>query len=175
MNASKRDQTGDYKHYTFDFSQFVSIPHHARQMGPVYFITPRKIFGFRIDIIPKQLNFLIDEHETIGKDGTQTSGPNAVISIINWSLESDAYTGQNKISLLLGTACGECRHSRCLIDSGFASIKKLYRGSDCDSIEQLQKVVEKSAGSNTVVRYPALQWRDWKTFLKTFIRLLKGI
>lgn len=53
-------------------------------MGPVSFITPRKvqIFGFRIDDIPKQLNFLINEHETIGKDDTQTSGPNAVISMI---------------------------------------------------------------------------------------------
>ncbi|KAJ8302402.1 hypothetical protein KUTeg_021389 [Tegillarca granosa] len=63
----------------------VSIPHNARQMEPVYFITTRKvqIFGFRIDGIPKQLNFFLDEHETVGKDCTQTSGPNAVISMID--------------------------------------------------------------------------------------------
>ncbi|WAR11997.1 hypothetical protein MAR_026177, partial [Mya arenaria] len=34
-------------HYTFDYSQNVTIPHHSRQMGPLYFITGRKahIFG----------------------------------------------------------------------------------------------------------------------------------
>ncbi|KAJ8319920.1 hypothetical protein KUTeg_001507 [Tegillarca granosa] len=31
--------------------------------------------------------------ETIGKDDTQTSGPNVVISMVDWSLESDANTG----------------------------------------------------------------------------------
>ena len=77
-----------YVHYTFDFSQNVSIPHHARQMGPLYFTTPRKIqiFGFRIDGIPKQLIFLIDENETIGKDGASSHGPDAVISMIDWAL-----------------------------------------------------------------------------------------
>jgi len=76
-----------YVHYTFDFSQKVSIPHHARQMGPLYFTTPDKIqiFGFRIDGIPKQLNFLIDENETIGKDGASSYGPDAVISMIHWA------------------------------------------------------------------------------------------
>ena len=85
--ATSRDSS-KYIHYTFDFSQNVSIPHHARQMGPLYFTTPRKIqiFGFRIDGIPKQLNFLIDENETIGKDGASSHGPDAVISMIDWAL-----------------------------------------------------------------------------------------
>jgi hypothetical protein len=79
-----------YVHYTFDFSQNVCIPHHARQMGPVYFTSLRKvqIFGFRIDGIPSQLNFLIDENETIGPDGSSTHGPNAVLSMIHWALET---------------------------------------------------------------------------------------
>ena len=79
----------NYVHYTFGYCQNVCLPHHSRQMGPVYFTTPRKIqiFGFRIDGIPKQLNFLIDENETIGRDGTQTSGPNSIISMIDWALE----------------------------------------------------------------------------------------
>ena len=80
----------DNVHFTFDFSQNVCIPHHSRQMGPLYFATLRKIqiFGFRIDGIPKQLNFLIDESETIGPDGTATHGPNAVISMIDWALQT---------------------------------------------------------------------------------------
>ena len=77
-------------HYTFDFSQNVCLPHHARQMGPVYFASLRKvqILGFRIDNVPLQLNFLVDENETIGKDGSNSHGPNAVISMVDWALES---------------------------------------------------------------------------------------
>ena len=70
-------------HFTFDFAQSVGIPHHARQMGPLYFASLRKvhIFGMRIDA--RQLNFLIDENESIGADGTKAQEPNAVISMID--------------------------------------------------------------------------------------------
>ncbi|MES9883076.1 MAG: hypothetical protein ABW185_19605 [Sedimenticola sp.] len=56
-------------HYTFDFSQQLQIPHHARQMGPIYFTVPRKVqlFGVRLDGIPHQYNYLVDEAQTIGK------------------------------------------------------------------------------------------------------------
>ena len=58
-------------------------------MGPVYFTTPRKIqiFGVRIGVFPRQLNFLIDEHETISREGTLTHGPNAVIPMLDWTLD----------------------------------------------------------------------------------------
>jgi hypothetical protein len=61
----------------------------------LYFLSLRKIqlFGFRIDGHPRQLNFLIDEHETIGADGKEAHGPNAVISMVDWSLQT---YGQNK-------------------------------------------------------------------------------
>ena len=41
-------------HYTFDYAQNVMIPHHSRQVGPLYFMSPRKnqIFGVRLDGIP---------------------------------------------------------------------------------------------------------------------------
>jgi hypothetical protein len=59
-------------------------------MGPVYFTTLRKIqiFGFRVDGLPKQLNFLIDESETMGVDGSQSHGPNTVISMVDWALQT---------------------------------------------------------------------------------------
>jgi hypothetical protein len=87
-------QTSDisekFIHLTFDFSQNVSVPHYARQPGPLYFLTLRKIqiFGVRIDGIPRQLNCLIDEDQTLGKDGKNTHGPDAVISMLNWALEA---------------------------------------------------------------------------------------
>ncbi|XP_060568543.1 uncharacterized protein LOC132727145 isoform X2 [Ruditapes philippinarum] len=105
----------EYFHFTFDFCQNVSLPHHARQMGPLYFLTLRKvqIFGFRIDGIPKQLNFLIDENETVGEDGSKTHGPDAVISMVDWALQehcvrarkfsihADNCPGQNKNKYVL--------------------------------------------------------------------------
>ncbi|KAH3853893.1 hypothetical protein DPMN_096428 [Dreissena polymorpha] len=55
-------------------------------MGQIYIMTLRKvqIFGFR-NSGDKQLNFLIDENETRGKDGKMTHGPNAVLSMIDWA------------------------------------------------------------------------------------------
>ena len=55
-------------HYTLDFAQHFQLPHHARQMGPTYFLQLRRVqcFGVRIDSTSMQLNFLIDEDQTIG-------------------------------------------------------------------------------------------------------------
>ena len=56
-------------HYTFDYSQQVSIPHHYRQMGPLFFLSLRKVqsFGVRLDGSSQQLNYLIDEDQSIGR------------------------------------------------------------------------------------------------------------
>ena len=55
-------------HYTFDFAQHFQLPHHSRQMGPTYFAQLRRVqlFGIRLDSISKQLNYVIDEDQTIG-------------------------------------------------------------------------------------------------------------
>ena len=63
-------QSSDLKkmHYTFDFAQSLILPHHARQIGQLYFTTPRKIhlFGVRLDGLSMQMNYMMDEDETIG-------------------------------------------------------------------------------------------------------------
>ena len=38
--------------------------------------------------MPNQMNFLVDENETIWKDGKQTHGPNAVISMLDYILDT---------------------------------------------------------------------------------------
>ena len=80
-------------HYTFDYAQPVTLPQHARQAGPIYFETPRKvqIFGVCIEGIYKQLNYMFDEGETIGADGTLTHGPNSVISMLHNALETHGF------------------------------------------------------------------------------------
>ena len=51
--------------------------------------------------------------------------------------------------------------SRCLIDSGFGHIKKLFRRGDCDSVGQLHDIVEKSATSNTAVMFTENGQQNW--------------
>uniref|UniRef100_K1Q248 Uncharacterized protein n=1 Tax=Magallana gigas TaxID=29159 RepID=K1Q248_MAGGI len=47
--------------------------------------------------------------------------------------------------------------ARCPIDGGFALLKKLDKRCDCDSVSQLEDVVNRSLTTNTAVRYPAWQ------------------
>lgn len=194
-----------FVHYTFDFNQNVCIPHHSRQMPPPpYFQTLRKvhIFGVRSDGELKQLNFLINENETIGPDGTKVHGPDSVISMLDWALQNhnsdepsctihaDNCCGQNKNQYVIGYFMWRVmtkqhnriefkmqirRHARCLIDGGFALLIKLYRRCDCDSIGQLEDVVNRSSTTDTAVQYPAWQWRSWKEYLGQFFKPVKGI
>ena len=91
-----------YAHYTFDFAEQVHIPHHSRQVGPIYFKVCRKIqlFGICCDSNRKQINYLIDEDNSIGFNGSTTHGPNSVISTFSergrMSLTLDNCVGQNK-------------------------------------------------------------------------------
>ncbi|XP_052820507.1 uncharacterized protein LOC128246360 [Mya arenaria] len=193
-----------YHHFTFDFAESVSLPHYYRQMGPLFFLSLRKIsiFGFRIDGDPHQLNFLIDENEAKGKDGSKSHGPDAVISMIDWALQNyggqstscsihaDNCTGLNKNKYLVGyfmwrVMTGQhstieylmqiIGHAKCLVDSGFGNAKRLYRRTDCESLDQLEDVVNKFSYSNTAVRYPAWSWRNLKGFLGDHFKALNGI
>jgi len=42
-------------------------------------------------------------------------------------------------------------HARCLVDSGFATLKKLYRRSDVDVLDQLELVVNRSSTTKTAI------------------------
>lgn len=66
-------------------------------------------------------------------------------------------------------------HARCHVDAGFASIKKLYRRTDCETIGQLEEVINRSCMANLAVRYPQWQWRNWKVFLGATFKPLKNI
>jgi hypothetical protein len=59
-------------------------------MGLIYFLTLRKIqiLGVRLDGIVQQLNFPIDEGQTIGSDRKGPNGPDAVLSMIDWTLQN---------------------------------------------------------------------------------------
>lgn len=64
-------------------------------------------------------------------------------------------------------------HARSLIDGGFALLKKLYRRCDCDSLCQLEDVVNRSSTTNTAVyQGQFFQTSEWYPPVpKRFVRL----
>ncbi|XP_062591875.1 uncharacterized protein LOC134253368 [Saccostrea cucullata] len=64
-------------HYSWDYAQQVHFPHHAQQVGPIFFKTPRKcnVFGICCEGSGKRVFYLTDEAENTGK------GANSVISM----------------------------------------------------------------------------------------------
>ncbi|XP_077985759.1 uncharacterized protein LOC144440284 isoform X2 [Glandiceps talaboti] len=152
----------------------VSIPYHARQVGPIYFKTPRKIqiFGVCNEAIPLQVNYLLAETDTIGVDGTGCHGPDTVISLLHHYFEkhcmgekganliADNCGGQNKNRYVIAYLAWRCMtglhetitlsftipgHTRCLVDGCFGILKRRYRQSDCDTLSQLAATVDVSA------------------------------
>jgi len=59
-------------------------------MGPMYFTSLRKIqiVVIRIDGILEQLNFLIDDNKTIGKEA---HGINSALSMIDWATPTNGF------------------------------------------------------------------------------------
>ncbi|XP_034338748.2 uncharacterized protein [Magallana gigas] len=192
-------------HYTFDFAQQLTLPHHSRQEGSLYFTSPRKVqlFGVCIEGSAEQYNYLIDENNTIGTDGSQSHGPNTVISMLHHAFQHygfgemachihcDNCAGQNKNCYVMAYFCWRVMvglhrevtvrfqipgHTKCLVDAGFAHIKKLYRRTDNDSLLDLVRTVEKSSkGNKAVVVDETFQWRDWKSLLADEFCPIQGI
>lgn len=98
-------------HYTFDFDHQVTLPHTAWQVGPIYFKTPRKVqlFGVCSEGIPRQVNYLIDEAQTIRvHDGTKSHNPNTVVSLLSAPPIFASQGSENVISMLT-TVLGKIR------------------------------------------------------------------
>ncbi|RUO96303.1 hypothetical protein BC936DRAFT_142229 [Jimgerdemannia flammicorona] len=102
-------------HFSFDYAQYVQIPHLVQQEVNIYFKTPIKVqvFGVCNDAIPQQVIFLNEEKYFVGK------GSDAVISQIHFYLANYGYgaqeiilhtdncSGQNKNNALIKYLVGE--------------------------------------------------------------------
>ena len=199
----RQDNTLTYSHMTFDFAQQATILHHGRQVGPLYFRVPRRVqlFGIASEGIPKQTNYLIDEHQTIGKDGSKSHGPNAVISMLHFHLErtvkkaktlglhADNCCSQNKNKSVLGflswrTMVGlnehieldfmRVGHMWCFVDAGFGLAKQKYRKGDIDTVAHLADAVNSSAAFNEAQTF-CWDWRAWDSYLKESFMPVKNI
>ena len=193
-------------HYTFDFAQNVQLPQCSRQVGPLYFKVPRKvqIFGVNNESLPLQVNYLLDEIDTIGQDGKKSHGPNTVASLLHHFfcvhgfgekgciLSADNCGGQNKNRTIVAYLAWRCivglhesvtydfmlaGHTRCLVDGCFGLLKQKYRRSNVYSMEQLAQVVDQSSTVNSAVLFSkcSAQWYAWDTFLARHFKPVPGI
>ena len=89
--ASTAEDNNGAIHLSFDYAQNLFIPHNAQQVGPLYFKTPRKVllFGICCEMLPKQVNYLIDESQNTGK------GANETVSYLNHYLQTHAIANKN--------------------------------------------------------------------------------
>ncbi|XP_056016758.1 uncharacterized protein LOC125653193 [Ostrea edulis] len=188
-----------------DYKRHIEVSQDSRQEGPLYFTSPRKVqlFGVCMEGVAEQYNYLIDENCTIGVDGSQSHGPNSVISMLHHAFQEyglgemachihcDNCAGQNKNRYVMAYFCWRILvglhrevtirfqipgHTKCLVDAGFSYIKKLYRRTDNDSFSDLVRTVQKSSTTNRVVVVDErFLWRDWKTFLAEDFCSLTGI
>ena len=192
-----------YGHYTFDFAQSVHIPYHARQVGPLYFKSPLKVQLFVIcnDGTKLQTNYLYDESQCIGVNGTKVHGVDAVISMLdhyfdthslnepNCHLHADNCVGQNKnryvlaylawriingLNVSITLSFMRVGHTRCFVDGNFGLIKKSYRSADIDTLDHLARVVQCSSRTNTPQVYQ-WKWRAWGEMLTEFFKPVKGV
>jgi hypothetical protein len=70
--------------------QFVAFL--SRQMCQLYCLSLRKIqvLGVKLDNILQQLNLVIDEDRTISPDGKGIHGPDAMLTMVDWTLQNHA-------------------------------------------------------------------------------------
>ena len=154
-------------HVSFDFAQQIHFPSSPQQVGPLYFLTPRKcqLFGVCSESHMEQVNYLIDENDFPGK------GANAVVSMVHHYLDfklatcphlllhADNAVGQNKNNTLLGylawrVSTGRNRslemsfmlpgHTKFAPDRFFGQIKKLYRRTSVSTLCEIEEIVRNS-------------------------------
>ncbi|RUS90967.1 hypothetical protein EGW08_001271 [Elysia chlorotica] len=191
-------------HLSFDFAQQVHYPHNPLQPGPIYFKTPRKcgIFGVNSEGHKRQINYLIDEAHSCGK------GANVVISLLHDFLENhslgethlylhaDNCAGQNKNSAMVQYLQWRCltgRHTQIQLsflltghtkfspDAGFGLLKRKFRRTRVDCLDDIKNVVDSSSEMNSAKLVGAesgpsqVLTYDWSAYLSQFFVKVKQI
>ncbi|KAK3765711.1 hypothetical protein RRG08_026185 [Elysia crispata] len=191
-------------HVSFDFAQQVHYPSDPQQPGPIFFKTPRKCGLFRVNSegCGVQVNYLIDEAHSTGKGG------NVVISLMHDYLENhslgetdlhlhaDNCAGQKKNNQMLWYLMWRCLmqrnqsirlsflvagHTKFSPDGGFGLIKRKYRLTKVDCLQDIVDVVNSSSAMNVgklvgsengPTQLPAY---DWTKYFSQYFSRIKGI
>ena len=195
-NRSSYPYLNTQMQYSFDFCQNVSIPYSSQQRGTFYFVSPRKvqIFGVCCEPLCRQVFFLIDESEQIGK------GSNSVVSLLHAffelhgigetyaTLQADNCVGQNKNKTMMWYLAWRTitdqhhridiqymlpGHTKFRPDSYFGIFKRKYRMQNCiDTLDELVKCVEECGKDVSCIPQLCSDWSfyNWDAYLsKWFI------
>ncbi|KAL5484206.1 hypothetical protein EMCRGX_G020665 [Ephydatia muelleri] len=183
--------------YSFDYCQQVAIPYSSQQRGHYFFRTPRKVqvFGVCCEPLKRQVFFLIDEAEKIGKGAMSVvSQVHAFLKLHSVgekcvTLQADNCVGQNKNSTMLWYLAWRVitgqhdrvelnfmlpGHTKFVPDSYFGIFKKHYRQQDhVDDMSDLVECVKKCGCNVTCVPQQYQNWvyYNWNAFLdQWFVR-----
>lgn len=193
-------------HYSYDYAQQVHIPSNPQQPGPIYFKTPRKcgLFGICCEVIPRQVNYLIDEAVASGK------GANSTISYVHdffsshgagetdAKINADNCGGQNKNNFVIWYYCWRvlcglhdsilysfliAGHTKFSPDWCFGLIKQSFRRCYVSSLFDLMEAVDQSTVTGVNLAKLCrlhdgtvlVPVYDWVTFLQPYFKKIPGI
>ncbi|MCP3921994.1 MAG: hypothetical protein GY714_05335 [Desulfobacterales bacterium] len=194
--------TSIISHYSFDFSQKVHYPFSPYQRSSSYFLVPRKcdIFGIVNDTISKEILFLVDELELVGK------GANAVISYLHAFfelyglgekvayLQADNCVGQNKNKYVMWYLLWRILnglhekitlsfmvkgHTKFSPDGYFGLFKIQYQKQNIDWIGDVVECAREASRDSIIPlpygislkrKKPLFHFYDWKSFLSKFFK-----
>jgi len=179
------------------------VPHLDQQVSKIYYLSPCKVhlFGIQDEAVRKQINYVLNENEIIGK------GPNGTLSLIfdgikklnrgekHLKITCDNAGGQNKNNVTIWfylylVICGYYEsielnfmipgHTKFKCDGSFGLIKKLYRKTRVDCLDHVVEVIKKSspAGLNKAQCYEGgkgFQYLDIKSILGIYFKKLPSI
>lgn len=205
IEKSENDST--ITHICYDWAQSVAAPFSSRQVGSIFFKSPFVIHLFGICKTDggrnNQLNYTIGEDEL--PEGTSRKGVNTTLNMVYDFLQKidrvgkkDLYVtcdncpGQNKNNLSLWfwswlTMLGWYEniyinfmipgHTKFICDAEFGSIKKLYKTSCINIVDDVEEVINKSSNHNKSIRYKngGWEWKDINSMLKDHFRILPNI
>jgi len=206
IEKSKNDST--VTHICYDWAQSVAAPFSSQQVGSIYFKSPFIIHLFGVcktdDGKNNQLNYTIGEDEL--PEGKSKKGANTTLNMVFDFLlknhhvdKKDLYVtcdncpGQNKNNLSLWfwswlTMLGWYEniyinfmipgHTKFICDAKFGSIKKAYKTSHINIVDDVEMVINKSSIYNKSIRYDngiGWKWKDFNSMLKDHFRTLPNI
>jgi len=206
IEKSKNDPT--ITHICYDWAQSVAAPFSSQQAGSIYFKSPFIVFLFGVcktdDGNNNQSNYTIGEDEL--PEGKSKKGTNTTLNMVFDFLQKnhhvdkkDLYVtcdncpGQNKNNLSLWfwswlTMLGWYEniyinfmipgHTKFICDAEFGSIKKAYKTSHINTVDDVERVINGSSIHNKSIRYNnglGWTWKDFNSMLKDHFRTLPNI
>ena len=102
-----------FMHYSYDFPPQLHFPNNAQQPSAAYFLAARKcqLFGVTCEPLAKQVNYLIDEADNVGKGANTTISPvhhfleHHGMKVDHLLLHADNCVGQNKNNATIHHLC----------------------------------------------------------------------